>query len=469
MSIISTTAKELLRQTCYVNGSWVSSASKDTIAVMNPATQRCIAKVPAFTADEAGEAINAAHAAFLLWRRKSAKQRAEILKDWHHLIMEHRNALAELMCLEMGKPLLEAQAEVTYAAEYIEWFGEEARRMYGETIPGLNAGNRIVVTREPVGVCAAITPWNFPAAMITRKVGPALAAGCTIVIRPASESPLTALALAALAERAGIPAGVLNVITGDPKVLGAELTANPLVKKLSFTGSTAVGALLMAASAKTIKRISLELGGNAPFIVFDDADIDAANRIFVQAAVHDEFVQKFVAKVKSLQVGDGFDADVQIGPLINAKAVEKVTRHIQDAKRFGGEVILGGKTHQRGGFWFEPTVIIGCNQNMLCAREETFGPLAPIFKFHHEAEAIAWANESEFGLAGYFYASNVYRVQRVAEALEVGMVGVNTGVLSNVAAPFGGVKSSGIGREGAHQGLDEYTEWKYINFGGFRE
>ncbi|RUO33422.1 NAD-dependent succinate-semialdehyde dehydrogenase [Aliidiomarina sanyensis] len=486
MPNISEKAANLLHQACFVHGRWQSSDSGDMLDVTNPATGERIGRVPALTALETAEAIDSAHEAFTSWRKESAKTRADILKAWYRLIMEHAEPLAELMCVEMGKPVTEAKGEVAYAASYIEWYAEEARRMYGDTIPGLDASNRVVVTREPVGVCVAITPWNFPAAMITRKVGPALAAGCTMVVRPASESPFTALALAALGQEAGLPAGVFNVITGSSKVIGPVFTDSPLVKKLSFTGSTAVGSHLMAASAKTIKRVSLELGGNAPFIVFDDADIDAAvdgaiaskfrnagqtcvcaNRIYVQAGVHDAFVEKFVAKVKALKVGDGLEPDVQIGPLINQGAVDKVTRHINDAKQQGGEIMLGGKPHERGGLWFEPTVVVDCTQHMLCAREETFGPLAPIFKFEKEEEAIAWANDTEFGLAAYFYATNLYRVQRVAEALEAGMVGINTGILSNATAPFGGVKSSGIGREGSHQGLDEYTEWKYLSYGGF--
>lgn len=479
---------EVLHQACYINGKWRSSASGDMLDVSNPANGERVGRVPALTALETAEAIQVAHDAFKRWRKTSAKERADILKAWYQEIMDHADVLAELMCVEMGKPVAEAKGEVQYAASFIEWYAEEARRMYGDTIPGLDPSNRVVVTREPVGVCVAITPWNFPAAMITRKVAPALAAGCTMVVRPASESPFSALALAALGEKAGIPAGVFNVVTGESKVIGPVFTDSPLVRKLSFTGSTAVGSHLMAASAPTVKRVSLELGGNAPFIVFDDADIDAAvagavackfrnagqtcvcaNRIYVQAGVYDEFLAKFTEKVKSLKVGDGRDAGVDIGPLINQAAVDKVARHIDDAKAQGGRLLLGGQGHKLGGLWFEPTVIADCTQSMLCAREETFGPMAPVFKFDKDDEAIAWANDTEFGLASYFYARDIYRIQRVAEALEAGMVGINTGIVSNATAPFGGVKSSGIGREGSHQGLDEYTEWKYLSYGGFAD
>ncbi|MEC8901861.1 MAG: NAD-dependent succinate-semialdehyde dehydrogenase, partial [Pseudomonadota bacterium] len=415
---------------------------------------------------------------------KTAAERSQLLKRWHALIMENEAALGELMTLEQGKPLKEARGEIGYAASFIEWFAEEAKRLYGDTIPGHATDKRIIVSREPVGVCAAITPWNFPAAMITRKVAPALAAGCTIIVKPAMETPLTALALAALAEQAGIPAGVINIVTGDAKTIGPVLTDSPIVRKLSFTGSTPVGAHLMAACAPTVKKVSLELGGNAPFIVFDDADIEdavtgaldskfrnagqtcvCANRIYVQSGVYDAFVERLAQRTSELSVGKGSAEGVEVGPLISEKAVEKVEAHVQDALDKGGRLITGGKRHALGGTWFEPTVVADVTADMACAREETFGPLAPVFRFETEAEVIRQANDTEYGLAAYFYAESVSRIWRVSEALEYGMVGINTGLISTASAPFGGVKSSGIGREGSRYGIDEYTELKYLCLG----
>ncbi|MCC5855971.1 MAG: NAD-dependent succinate-semialdehyde dehydrogenase [Idiomarina sp.] len=481
---VSQEIKKWIREACFVNGSWVGASSSETFAVTNPSTGEEIARVPNFGKADTEHAIASAHTAWAEWRRKTAGERSQLLRAWFDAMMAERKSLAALMTFEQGKPLAEAEGEITYAANYIEWFAEEAKRMYGETIPGASADSRIVVTREPVGVCVAITPWNFPAAMITRKVAPALAAGCTIVVKPASETPLTALAMAVLAERVGIPAGVFNVVTGSAKVIGEVMTQSPLVRKLSFTGSTKVGATLMAASASTVKRVSLELGGNAPFIVFDDADLDAAvqgaidskfrnagqtcvcaNRIYVQRSVYEGFLTRLANRLNELKVGDGFEEGVKIGPLINQAAVDKVEEHIADALAQGGTLLKGGQRHARGGLFFTPTIIRDAHQGMLCAREETFGPVAPIFPFDDEAEAIAWANDTEFGLAAYFYAQNIGRVQRVAEQLEAGMIGVNTGLVSNATAPFGGVKQSGIGREGGHQGLEEYTEWKYLCFG----
>ncbi|MCO4321348.1 NAD-dependent succinate-semialdehyde dehydrogenase [Aliidiomarina quisquiliarum] len=481
---LSHAAKQLIHNQCLINGTWVSALSGDTITVRDPATNAAIVNVPALSDAEIEQSIQAATAAGSPWRAKSSAERGLLLRAWFDLVMLYQTPLAQIMTLEQGKPLAEAKAEIAYAASYIEWYAEEAKRNYGETIPGPNSTTRIVVTREPVGVCAAITPWNFPAAMITRKVAPALAAGCTIIVKPASETPLTALALADLAIEAGIPAGVLNVVTGSAKSIGKVLTSSPNVRKLSFTGSTAVGALLMAQSAPTVKRVSLELGGNAPFIVFDDADIQAAaqgvidskfrnagqtcvcaNRIYVQRNIYPQFVAALKEKVTQLKVGNGFEQGVAIGPLINPAAVEKVQAHIADALKQGGELLLGGKPHMLGGNWFEPTIIGNVPQTALCAKEETFGPFAPLFIFDTDEEVIAWANDTEFGLAAYFYASNIHRVYRIADALEAGMVGINTGLISNASAPFGGVKSSGIGREGGRQGLEEYTELKYMCFG----
>lgn len=481
---ISSQAQALIRSTCFINGQWCAATSNERIPVTNPANQEVITQVPALTAEDVAQAIDAAHQALAGWRQQSAQERSAVLRKWFDLIMANQTPLAEIMTLEQGKPLAEAKGEIAYAASFIEWYAEEAKRIYGETIPGPNTDTRIITSREPVGVCVAITPWNFPAAMITRKAGPALAAGCTMVVKPASQTPLSALALAVLAEQAGIPAGVLNVVTGSAKTIGKVFTESKTVRKLSFTGSTAIGSELMAQCAPSVKRVSLELGGNAPFVVFDDADLDAAaqgaidskfrnagqtcvcaNRIYVQRKVYEVFLQKLAAKIKALKVGDGFETDVVIGPLINEDAVNKVEQHIADGKAKGARVLVGGQRHERGGFWFQPTLLADATQDMLCAHEETFGPLAPVFPFDSEQEGIDLANDTEFGLAAYFYARDHYRIRRVSESLEAGIVGVNTGLISNAAAPFGGVKSSGIGREGGKQGLDEYTEIKYLCFG----
>jgi len=473
----------LLREQCLVNGQWVGAA--EWIPVVNPADGTQVGRVPRLGAAETRDAIEGAHAALPAWRAKTAKERSALLRKWHALILENLEDLAQIMTAEQGKPLAEARGEINYAASFIEWFSEEAKRVYGDTIPAPVAGQRIVVTKEPIGVCAAITPWNFPAAMITRKAGPALAAGCTMVVKPASQTPLTALAIALLAERAGIPTGVLSVITGKASEIGGELCTHPLVRKVSFTGSTEVGRQLMAQSAATVKKVSMELGGNAPFIVFDDADLDAAvegaiiskyrnagqtcvcaNRILVHAPVYDAFAEKLVAAMRKLPVGAGTEDGVRIGPLIDEKAVCKVEEHVADAVNRGGRVLAGGHRHARGRYFFEPTVIADATPEMLVAREETFGPVAPLFRFHTEAEAIALANNTEFGLAAYFYARDIGRVWRVAEQLESGMVGINTGLMSNEVAPFGGVKQSGIGREGSRYGIDEYLVVKYLCMGG---
>lgn len=471
----------LLRDRCLIKGEWVSAGDGATIDVNNPATGDIIASVPALAAEDASNAIVAAQTAFRSWSKLAAKDRTALLRRWFDLIVENADDLAALMTAEQGKPLAEAKGEALYAASFVEWFAEEAKRVYGETIPAPTTNKRIVVIKQPIGVCAAITPWNFPAAMITRKAAPALAAGCTMIVKPAVQTPLTALALGVLAQQAGIPDGVFQVITGDARKLGAVLTASDTVRKLSFTGSTEVGRILMAQCAPTIKKLSLELGGNAPFIVFDDADLDAAvegalaskyrnagqtcvcsNRIYVQAGVYDTFAEKLAARVAALKVGEGHQPNVMIGPLIDEAAITKVTDHIADALAKGATVITGGKPHALGGTFFEPTVLVGATQQMKIAREETFGPVAPLFRFTTEEEVIAMANDTEFGLAAYFYTENVRRTWRVAEALEYGMVGHNSGLISNEVAPFGGVKQSGLGREGSHHGIDEYLEIKYL-------
>ena len=473
----------LLRQQNHIGGQWVDGSA--TIEVRNPATGALVGTVPKLGGAETRAAIEAANDAWPAWRARTAKDRAGLLRTWFSLIMANQEDLAQIMTAEQGKPLAESRGEIAYAASFIEWFAEEGKRTYGEVIPPTLSGQRLVVTKEPVGVCAAITPWNFPAAMITRKVGPALAAGCTMVLKPASQTPLSALALMALAERAGIPAGVLSVVTGAAGEIGAELATNPLVRKLTFTGSTEVGRTLMGQTAATIKKVSMELGGNAPFIVFDDADLDAAvegaiiskyrnagqtcvcsNRIYVQASVYDVFAAKFVAAVQALKVGDGTAEGVRIGPLIDDKAVIKIEEHIHDALAKGGSLLTGGKRHALGGSFFEPSVIANATQAMLVAREETFGPLAPLFRFETEEEVIAMANDTEFGLACYFYARDVGRVWRVSGALEYGMVGVNTGLISNEVAPFGGVKQSGLGREGSYYGIEDYLVVKYTCIAG---
>ncbi len=473
----------LLRDRCLIAGQWVQGSA--TIAVTNPATGGVIGHVPRLDAQHTRGAIEAARDAWPAWRRRTAAERPAILSRWHALVMENQEDLARIMTAEQGKPLAEARGEIAYAASFIQWFAEEARRVYGETIPAPVASQRIVVLREPIGVCAAITPWNFPAAMITRKAAPALAAGCTMVVKPASQTPLTALALAALAERAGVPAGVLSVVTGAAGEVGGELATHPDVRKLSFTGSTEVGRVLMGQTAATIKKVSMELGGNAPFIVFDDADLDAAvegalvskfrnagqtcvcaNRLYVQSGVYEAFSAKLVAAIRALKVGPG-DADgVRIGPLIDESAVRKVEQHIADAAAKGARVVAGGARHALGGTFFEPTVMLDVSQQMLVAREETFGPVAPLFRFDTEEDVVRMANDTEFGLASYFYARDLGRVWRVAEQLEYGMVGVNTGLISNEVAPFGGVKQSGLGREGSRHGIDDYLEIKYVNMAG---
>lgn len=468
----------------YVNGRWVASQSGKTYAVSNPANGEYLVKVPSMVGEDARLAIQAAETALPAWRSKTAKDRANILRRWFELIMTNQEALARLMTREQGKPLAEARGEIAYAASFVEWFAEQAKRIDGEVLPGHQPDKRILVLKQPIGVVAAITPWNFPSAMITRKAAPALAAGCTLVLKPAPQTPLSALALAKLAEEAGIPAGVINVVTADTedaRSVGEELTANPVVRKLSFTGSTAVGVHLMRASAPSIKKLSLELGGNAPFIVFDDADLDAAvegaliskyrnagqtcvcaNRIYVQKGVYQEFAEKFAAAVAGLKVGPGDEEAVTVGPLIDEAAVAKVEAHLQDALSQGGELLLGGQRHALGATFFEPTVIANAQASMRVAREETFGPLAPLFCFEDEAEVIEQANATEYGLAAYFYARDLSRVWTVAEQLEYGMVGINTGVISTEIAPFGGIKSSGLGREGSRHGIEDYLEMKYL-------
>jgi succinate-semialdehyde dehydrogenase/glutarate-semialdehyde dehydrogenase len=475
----------LLRQQAYVNGQWCDADNGATIAVTNPATGEVIGAVPNMGAAETRRAIEGANAAWPAWRKKTAKERSAILRKWHDLMLANVDDLGLIMTAEQGKPLAEAKGEVAYAASFIEWFAEEAKRANGDTLQSPWPDRRLLVTREPIGVCAAITPWNFPAAMITRKAGPALAAGCPMVVKPASQTPFSALALAALAERAGAPSGIFSVLTGSARAIGGEMTGNPIVRKLSFTGSTEVGSQLMQQSAATIKKLSLELGGNAPFIVFDDADLDAAvegaliakyrnagqtcvcaNRIYVQDRVYDAFAAKLVAAVDKLKVGNGREAGVTQGPLIDANAVEKVEEHIADAVSKGGRVLTGGKRHALGHTFFEPTVIADVTTDMRVAREETFGPLAPLFRFQTDDDVVAMANDTEFGLASYFYARDIGRIWRVAEALESGMVGINTGLISNEVAPFGGVKQSGLGREGSKYGMDDYLVIKYLCMGG---
>jgi succinate-semialdehyde dehydrogenase/glutarate-semialdehyde dehydrogenase len=485
MASLSLRDPDLLRRQAYIGGRWCDAESGGTLEVHNPATGEILATVPMMGANETWRAIEAAKDAFAAWGRRPAKERSAFLRKWHDLIIANIDDLGALMTAEQGKPLAEAKGEVAYAASFIEWFAEEAKRVYGDTIPSPWPDRRLVVIKQPIGVCAAITPWNFPAAMITRKAGPALASGCTMVAKPAESTPLSALALAVLSERAGIPAGVFNVITGDAKEIGGEMTSNPDVQKITFTGSTEVGRLLMRQSASTIKKLSLELGGNAPFIVFNDADLDAAvegaiiskyrnagqtcvcaNRLYVQDGVYEEFAEKLAAAVAKLKVGNGFEPDVVQGPLIDFGAVEKIEDHIKDALSKGGHVLLGGKRHALGGTFFEPTVLTEITSQMKVAKEETFGPLAPLFRFETDEQAIQMANDTEFGLASYFYSRDVGRIWRAAEALECGIVGINTGLISNEAAPFGGVKQSGLGREGSHYGIDDFVETKYLCFGG---
>lgn len=479
----------LFRERCLVNGQWIGAQSGRTIEVRNPATDELIGAVAALGGGETRMAVEAAALAYPAWRAMTAKERSQILRRWYDLILLHQEDLAVIMTTEQGKPLAESRGEIVYAASFVEWFAEEGKRVYGDTIPMGQPGKRIVVLKEPVGVCAAITPWNFPSAMITRKVAPALAAGCTIVVKPAAQTPFSALALAVLAERAGMPPGVLNVLCGPAAEIGAELTENPLVRKLSFTGSTQVGKTLMRACAGTMKRLSLELGGHAPFIVFDDADLDeavegaiaskyrnsgqtcvCANRLLVQREVYEEFAGKLVEAVTSqLKVGNGFDDGVNQGPLIDLNAVLKVEEQISDAVGKGARIACGGKRSSLKGFFFEPTILLDVTSDMIITREETFGPVAPLYVFDTEEEAVAMANDTPYGLASYFFSNSVSRVWRVAEALEYGMVGINTGIMSTESAPFGGMKESGVGREGSKYGMDEYLEIKYLCLGGLEK
>ena len=475
----------LLQTRCLIGGQWQTADSGQTLAVTNPATGETVAHVPDMGADETRRAIAAAEAARADWAGRTARQRADILRRWFGLMTEHTDDLAIILSTEQGKPLAEARGEIAYGASYLAWYAEEALRLYGDIIPGNAPGQRILVLRQPVGVCAAITPWNFPCAMITRKAAPALAAGCTFVVRPASATPLSALALGELAQRAGVPPGVFNVITGSSRAIGAELTASDIVKKFSFTGSTETGRLLLAQCAPTVKKVSMELGGNAPFIVFDDADLDAAvsgalaakfrnagqtcvcaNRIYVQAGLHDRFVEKLADAMQQLRVGNGLDEGVTIGPLIDDSAVTRVREHIDDAVARGGRLVTGGRPHALGGLFFEPTLVSHVPQTARVAREETFGPLAPVLRFSTEEEVIRWANDTEFGLAAYVYTRDLGRSIRMAEALEYGMVAINSGALSNEAAPFGGIKQSGLGREGSKYGMDDYVDMKYVLLGG---
>ncbi|MFA5487661.1 MAG: NAD-dependent succinate-semialdehyde dehydrogenase [Candidimonas sp.] len=472
---------DLFRQACYIDGKWIGADGHDTIAVTNPATGKTIASVPKLGRAQTEQAIAGAQAALPAWSAKTGKERAAVLQTWARLMMDNQQDLAAIMTSEQGKPLAEAAGEIAYAASFLEWFAEEAKRVDGDVLQSPKAGQRLLVLKQAIGVCAAITPWNFPAAMITRKAGPALAAGCTMIVKPAQQTPLTALALAALAEEAGVPAGVLHVVTGSSREIGAALCESETVRKLSFTGSTEVGRTLMEQCAPTIKKLSLELGGNAPLIVFDDADLDAAiegiiaskyrnagqtcvcaNRIYVQDGVYEEIAKRLVDKVNAMKVGDGFEAGVTQGPLIDQDAVEKIREHIADAVQQGARVIAGGKAHALGGTFFEPTIVRDVTQSMRFASEETFGPVAPLFRFKDEKEAVRHANDTIFGLAAYFFTKDYARVWRVSEALEYGIVGINTGIISNEVGPFGGVKQSGLGREGSKYGIEEYLEAKYL-------
>lgn len=475
----------LFKTQCYINGEWLDADNGETVDVTNPANGEVIATVPQMGQAEADRAVAAAHAALPAWKNKSAKERSQILRKWFDLMMEHQEDLGKILTIEQGKPLAEAKGEIAYGASYIEWYAEEGKRIYGDIIPSLGLDKRILVTKQPIGVCAAITPWNFPNAMITRKAAPALAAGCTFVVRPASQTPFSALAIAELAERAGIPKGVFNVLTGSSSQIGQVLTKDDRVKKFSFTGSTEVGRKLIEQCASTVKKVSMELGGNAPFIVFNDADLDAAvegamickfrnagqtcvcaNRIYVQSGVYDQFVEKFKAAVAKLNIGNGLDAGVNFGPVIDGNAVKKVQEHIADATSKGATVVAGGEPHELGGLFFQPTIVTGATQEMQFAKDETFGPLAPVFKFETEEEVLEWANDTEFGLASYFYTRDIGRIVRVSEGLDYGMVALNTGILSNEAAPFGGVKQSGLGREGSKYGIEDYVEVKYVLLAG---
>ncbi|WP_422135520.1 NAD-dependent succinate-semialdehyde dehydrogenase [Endozoicomonas sp. ALD040] len=473
----------LFKQQAYINGNWLSAI--ETLPVDNPATGKVIAHIPMLSASDVQSAIKAAEKAFIEWRAKTAAERSGLLRKWYQLILDNKEDLATLMTAEQGKPLSESRSEVAYGASYVEWYAEEAKRAYGDLIPATKNSQRIMVKREPVGVVAAITPWNFPNAMITRKAAPALAAGCTIIIKPSELTPLSAFGLTELAERAGIPAGVINIVTGDAKAIGAELTGSSVIRKLSFTGSTAVGKLLMKQCADSVKKISMELGGNAPFIVFDDANIDQAvqgaiaskyrnsgqtcvcmNRLFVQDGIYDEFIEKFSEAVSRLTVGSATDGDFDLGPLINEAAMLKIRSIVDDALAKKARLLTGGRSHNLGGLFYEPTVLTDASIEMKCYQEEVFGPIAPVFRFQYEEDVVKMANDSQYGLAAYFYASDISRVFRVAEALEYGMVAVNEGVLSTEVAPFGGIKESGIGREGSKYGLDEYLEMKYVLLGG---
>ncbi|MCW8905036.1 NAD-dependent succinate-semialdehyde dehydrogenase [Sedimenticola sp.] len=480
------TISNLLKNQAYINGEWISADNGHTFAVTNPADNSEITRVPSLGAAETRRAIEQADLAFRSWRKRTAQERSDLLRRWFDLIMANQEALAQLLSLEQGKPLAESRGEIAYGASFIEWFAEEAKRVYGDVIPAHAADRRFVVIKQPIGVVAAITPWNFPNAMITRKCAPAMAAGCTVVIKPAPDTPLSALALAALADEAGIPPGVFNVLpTENAVAVGGELTSNPIVRKLSFTGSTAVGKLLMSQCASTVKKVSLELGGNAPFLVFDDADIDAAvagalaskyrnsgqtcvctNRFLIQESIYDEFTEKLTRAVDALQVGPALTSDSQQGPLINQAAVEKVQRHVDDAVAKGARLMTGGQRHTLGGTFYQPTILAGVTPDMHIACEETFGPVAPLFSFKTEQEAIDLANDTPFGLAAYFYARDIGRVWRVAEALETGMIGINEGIISTAVAPFGGIKESGIGREGSRYGMDDFIEMKYLCMGG---
>ena len=478
------TNPQLLRHQAYIDGEWLAADNESTIIVVNPSTGVTVGHIPRMGKTETRRAIEAAERALPIWRELSAKVRASALRRWYDLIIENQHDLAHIMTLEQGKPLPEALGEIVFGASYIEWYAEEAKRVYGDIIPGAT-DKRLLVIKQPVGVCAAITPWNFPSAMITRKAGPALAAGCTMVIKPASQTPFSALALVYLAEQAGIPKGVLSVVTGAAAEIAEELTDNPIVRKISFTGSTEIGRQIMEKCARDIKKVSLELGGNAPFIVFDDADLDAAvegalaskfrnagqtcvcaNRLYVHDKVYDTFVDKLTTAVGALKVGDGFTDGVTLGPLIDSKAVAKVREHIEDALAKGARVVHGGREHALGANFFEPTILVDVPDTARVAKEETFGPLAPVFRFFDDTEVIAKANDTEFGLAAYFYTANLSRVFRLGEALEYGIVGVNTGIISSEAAPFGGVKASGVGREGSKYGLEDYLEIKYLCLAG---
>jgi succinate-semialdehyde dehydrogenase/glutarate-semialdehyde dehydrogenase len=475
----------LHRQQCFIDGQWLDADNKATIAIANPANGAALGSIPNMGAAEARRAIEAAHAAQPLWRARTAGERSRILRKWFELIMANQEDLAVLMTSEQGKPLAESRGEIAYAASFIEWFAEEGKRIYGDVIPAPQADKRIVVTKEPIGVCAAITPWNFPSAMITRKAGPALAAGCAMVLKPATQTPFSALALAELAQRAGVPKGIFSVVTGSATAIGGEMTSNPIIRKLTFTGSTEIGIKLMQQSAPTVKKLSLELGGNAPFIVFDDADLDAAvqgailskyrnagqtcvcaNRMLVQDGVYDAFAAKLGAAVAALKIGNGMESGVTQGPLIDEAAVLKVEELIADATAKGARIVCGGKRHALGRSFFEPTIVADVTPAMRMAREEIFGPVAPLFRFKDEKEALHMANDTEFGLAAYFFARDVGRVWRVSEALEYGIVGINTGIISNEVAPFGGMKSSGLGREGSKYGIEDFLEIKYLCMGG---